>query len=537
MAVVPICFYAAGAVFLLFPAVGAFSSLPQPSSPSLAPIGGPARAPLIGARYFGGWYNCSLHPTPSCWSHFKGFSPLGAPTEDFFPYYPSRTPTLGLYSTALDTIVQEVHAADRAMDYFAVLYYDADADCGPNPDPNLSYCLDTSLAFMLNSSAVWEGIQRMHFFVTYSNDVDRGRPGQFVGPAGHAAWQSRVGTWVAAMAHPHYLRIAGRPLFEVLIPDIFLTDQCGGNATLAGALLEELREAGVASGVGKVLIGGGWQNPSIPSTPPPAPRPHPLGYMLYSATTIPCSPSCDLQTLTVNASFLGCSAACNATPGCTAFVHFAAAAPAPAAPSAPSAASAGAENCTLKSSAGPGAGAGPGVDTYVRVVESPNLYEWTATYNAAPPLCPGEVNEVCPQYRNSWWPNATAEGAQVFPYTQCSTFQAQARGNHSADPVPYLPNLIAGFDPRPWEEHAPSFYPPTEAEWEAALVQVRELVMQGNNTKFGFPDDTSPSGVQPAVCIYAWNEWGEGGVLAPSLGQGSMMLDTVGKLFAPPSSA
>lgn len=493
-----------------------------------------ASTPLIGARYFGGWYNCSDHPLPSCWSHFKGYSPLGVPTEDFFPYYPSRTPTLGLYSTKLDTVVQEMHAADRALDYFAVLYYDADADCGPNPDPNLSYCLDASLAFMLNSSAVWEGVQRMHFFVTYSNDVDRNSLGQFVGPAGHAAWLSRVNTWVSAMTHPRYLRIAGRPLFEVLIPDIFLSDQCGGNATLAEALLEELREAGVAKGVGKVLIGGGWQNPSTPSTPPPAPRPHPQGYMLYSATDIPCPPtsaSCDLRTLTANASFLGCSAACNATPGCTAFVHFAAAA---ASDSAPGAAAVSGDNCTLKSSAGPGAGASPSVDTYVRVVESPNLYEWTATYNSAPPVCPGQPDWQCPEYKNSWWPNATAQGAKVFPYAQCSTFQSQARGNHSQDPVPYLPNLIAGFDPRPWEEQSPSFKPPTQGEWEAALVQVRDFVLAEGNSKFGFPDDTAPSGIQPAVCIYAWNELGEGGILAPTVGQGTMMLDTVAKVFAPP---
>lgn len=34
-------------------------------------------------------------------------------------------------------------------------------------------------------------------------------------------------------------------------------------------------------------------------------------------------------------------------------------------------------------------------------------------------------------------------------------------------------SLIAGFDPRPWEEHAPSFTVPMATEWEAALRQVR----------------------------------------------------------------
>ena len=36
----------------------------------------------------------------------------------------------------------------------------------------------------------------------------------------------------------------------------------------------------------------------------------------------------------------------------------------------------------------------------------------------------------------------------------------------------YLANVIAGFDPRPWEEHAPSFAMPNQQEWEAAIQQV-----------------------------------------------------------------
>ena len=36
----------------------------------------------------------------------------------------------------------------------------------------------------------------------------------------------------------------------------------------------------------------------------------------------------------------------------------------------------------------------------------------------------------------------------------------------------YLANVIAGFDPRPWEEHAPSFAMPNQQEWAAAIQQV-----------------------------------------------------------------
>ena len=43
------------------------------------------------------------------------------------------------------------------------------------------------------------------------------------------------------MAHPRYLKVDGRPVFEVLIPDVFIS-QCGGNTTLADELLDVLRE-------------------------------------------------------------------------------------------------------------------------------------------------------------------------------------------------------------------------------------------------------------------------------------------------------
>lgn len=54
-----------------------------------------APAPLIGAHYFGGWYNCSGSTPSQCYSHFKGYTPTGTPVENFFPSYASRTPLLG----------------------------------------------------------------------------------------------------------------------------------------------------------------------------------------------------------------------------------------------------------------------------------------------------------------------------------------------------------------------------------------------------------------------------------------------------------
>lgn len=465
---------------------------------------------LVGAWYFSGWFTCS---TPNCYSHFQGYSPTGASVENFFPYYAERVPLLGNDTTLESTIVAEVHAADAALDFFHVLFYDDDGerDCG-NPDPNLSPCLDTALAFMMNSTSVWEGVTRLRFAVAYSNDVDRSRDGQFVGDAGRTAWLSRVSTWTRAFSHARYLAVGGRPIFSVLIPDIFVNVQCSGNVSLAEELLELLRAAGRDAGVGAPVIGGGWLEPAQP--PDVAPRPHPDGYMLYAGTDVPCGGSTPCDIRTASGSVGDCIGLCNATAGCVAFAFYT-----------------GNSTCVLKDVAGPGA-PGPLSDTYVRVAADV-AWEWRSTYNDAEPLCYDSDGglEECAKYRDSWFPNATPTGARVFPYADVLVFQAQARGNQSNDAVPYLPNVIAGFDPRPWEEHGPSFMRPTRAEWTAALTQARDFVLDAANHVFGFPDATSPTGVTPAINVYAWNEYGEGGIMAPSEGDGTMKLDVIREVF------
>ena len=196
-------------------------------------------ATLVGAHYFGGWYECGDLPRERCFSHWSGFTAGAgaAPTDDWRPSFPGRVPLLGNSSLDEATVAAEVAAADQhGLDYFDVLLYDggatgADIGACTNPDPLLGRCLNTALARMLNSSAVWANVSRMHFFLTYSNDVDRSRAGMFVGDAGRALWSSYVRTFVRAFAHPRYLRVAGRPVFKVLIPQTFLDVQCGGNAT------------------------------------------------------------------------------------------------------------------------------------------------------------------------------------------------------------------------------------------------------------------------------------------------------------------
>ena len=470
--------------------------------------------PLVGAWYFGGWYNCT---GAGCYSHFQGFTPHGERVDDFFPYFPERVPLLGMYSSLVDTVAAEIHAADAAgLDFFHVLFYDIDndQDCGPNPDPLLSPCLDVALAFMLNQSAVWQNTTgRLRFALAYSNDVDQTRVGMFVGDAGRALWMKRVKTWVGAMQHPRYLAVGGRPVFQILIPDIFL-QQCGSDATLAEELLELLRDEGRAAGVGAPVIGGGWLPPWQRPGSRAAPLPHPEGYMLYRGTDVPCDAgACDIARVP-GADPGACMGTCNSTAGCTSFAFYRNG------------------SCVLKSYAGPGA---PGLgDVYVRVPDDIK-WEWRGTYNDAPPVCYSGPNQTdpgtCPEYSNSWWPNATQSGAKIFPYAEMLRFQAEARGNQSSDSQPYVPNVIASFDPRPWEEHGPSFADPTRDEWTSALTQARDFVMDPENKVFGFPDATSPTGIRPAMSIYAWNEFGEGGILAPTAGAGFMKIQVISDVF------
>ena len=471
---------------------------------------------LVGAHYFAGWAKvCPPGSLPGgkCYSHFHGFSPTGAPTSDWFASdYPERTPLLGMLTTSEATVTKEIVTADAALDFFDILYYDGGADCGYNADPNLRWCLDSTLAFMLNNTAIWQNTTRLHFFISYSNDVDRNKPNVFVGPAGDAKWSALVKTWADAMVHPRYLKINQRPVFKILIPEIFIAE-CGDNATLATERLGELRATARSRGLSDPLIGGGWENPSVAAGDPKTARPHPGGYMLYNKTKIGCT-DCDIGTASSVSSIVECQAKCNQTVGCDAIViSDAAGAP---------------KSCQLKSKDAPGTG-----DllhsTYVRVAGQVE-YEWTGSYNAAPPVCPDEPNWACQKYVNSWMPNRTAAGAEVFPYKECGDYQGAARTNHSHDRVPYLANVIAGFNPRPWEEHSPSFAFPTEAEWEAVLTQVKAQCEDPAN-KFGFPDASKPNSYQPAFNIYAWNEYGEGGITAPTQGDGFMKVKTISRVF------
>lgn len=117
--------------------------------------------------------------------------------------------------------------------------------------------------------------------------------------------------------------------------------------------------------------------------------------------------------------------------------------------------------------------------------------------------------------------------AEVYPY-ELLIKHAQAGwlryAEHSSKPyVPYVP---AGWDPRPWGDPRPSFAPPTRKEWAEALTRVKDAL--DRYPKLGLPVS---GGRKKLLLIYAWNEFGEGGIMAPTTGEKQMKLEVLREVF------
>ena len=91
---------------------------------------------------------------------------------------------------------------------------------------------------------------------------------------------------------------------------------------------------------------------------------------------------------------------------------------------------------------------------------------------------------------------------------------------------PYVPYVPAGWDPRPWRDPRPSFTFPTPSQWTAALTRVKSAL--DKYPKLGIP----VKGVtKKMLLIYAWNEFGEGGIVAPTRGDHEMKLEGIREVF------
>ncbi len=93
---------------------------------------------------------------------------------------------------------------------------------------------------------------------------------------------------------------------------------------------------------------------------------------------------------------------------------------------------------------------------------------------------------------------------------------------HRDDALPHMPYVPAGWSPRPWPDPRPYFAFPTREEWRAALEGVNDAL--ASSPALGLPG-------RKAFTIYAWNEFGEGGIVAPTRGDGMMKLEQIEAVF------
>ena len=115
---------------------------------------------------------------------------------------------------------------------------------------------------------------------------------------------------------------------------------------------------------------------------------------------------------------------------------------------------------------------------------------------------------------------------EPYPYEDLIKYAEDGWIRYGGSRKPYVPYVPSGWDPRPWKDPRPSFEMPTRDQWKDALVRAKSALDKYPN--LGIP---VKGGRQKAILIYAWNEFGEGGIVAPTRGEGMMKLDEIREVF------
>ena len=93
--------------------------------------------------------------------------------------------------------------------------------------------------------------------------------------------------------------------------------------------------------------------------------------------------------------------------------------------------------------------------------------------------------------------------------------------------IPHMPYLPSGWMPDPWGDKRPSFEFPDKSKWLTALNKIKEAL--DKERRLRLPNDTFEG--QKIFNIYAWNEFGEGGITAPTFGDGWMKLEGIHEVY------
>ena len=111
---------------------------------------------------------------------------------------------------------------------------------------------------------------------------------------------------------------------------------------------------------------------------------------------------------------------------------------------------------------------------------------------------------------------------ETYPWEIMSNWTIETRYKHNNDVIKYMPYLPVGWNPAPWNESRPFFVFPTNDQWINDLKQIK--LDLDNIETLGIEN-------QKIFNIYAWNEFGEGGIMAPSQGWQYQRLQAVQTVF------
>jgi hypothetical protein len=102
---------------------------------------------------------------------------------------------------------------------------------------------------------------------------------------------------------------------------------------------------------------------------------------------------------------------------------------------------------------------------------------------------------------------------------------------HSA--LPFIPTAMAGWDPRPWNETEPTTQ---DLMWYSRTPQdVSTFVQDAITWTASNPQlRPEPSPTAPLVLIEAWNEFGEGSHVLPTVGDGTTYGDAIAAMLLAP---
>ena len=147
-----------------------------------------------------------------------------------------------------------------------------------------------------------------------------------------------------------------------------------------------------------------------------------------------------------------------------------------------------------------------------------DIFDFTGTYMCVPAVDPHQED---------------------YPYSLVARQRQTAVKNRVSDPIPWMPYVAAGWNPRPWAHpngaahHRTFFAFPTRKEFTDELKAAQDALSR--NPSLGLPRKDGTQ--QKAFTIYAWNEYGEGGIIAPTKGRGYMMLECIKDVFGKDSAS